>query len=285
MSRQSFSTEQITAVVREHADPNFAGDIEIVPTKRGSVAVVDTRDRRLVVKYADLSNQETEDNILPARSVGIRNEVTFLRRAPLDLAPALIASGEDDTAVYSITEYLPGWGLFTFGQDGGGRSKAVRPLLHAVKTLHDFGIIHGDITPDNAILSERAAQLLDFELAHDMGEVALAPGLYHYLSREAATAILDGESPVLDAREETFALAGTSLAMLVGKFPNVYSTSEISRLQALQEIASGRRHYNLEGVAKTDRDIAEILEEILRTPLKDRPATPLELYDEIEVYL
>lgn len=285
MYRESFTPEQITGIIQAHCDPDFNGEYEILPSKRGSAALAATRLGKFIVKYADHSNIETEQKIAPSRSAGIYNEISFLRLIPEDLSPGILAGERTKDATYSIIPYLEGETLSKVAETKQNRrARLIKPLIEAVHRLHEIDVIHGDLTIENALVRDDNIKLLDFELSHDLNINGAAPGLYHYLSPEASTAIVNKQTPRLDAKEETFALAVCCLATLTGQQPTRYASGGVSRSKSLEDKAAGLITYNLEGVRESDHDMARAVEDILLAPSNQRPSSPMELYEAIESY-
>lgn len=232
-----------------------------------------------VIKYADKSNVQTEQEVLPSRSWGIRNEIGILSSLDMKSIPRLHAAEEAEEYIYAVTRFIPG---STLDQYGGTRSLLPGILLTfitQVAMLHQQGVVHGDITPNNVVVSGQDVFLIDFELAHHHAISGVYPGLYHYLSPEAASCVLRGEAPRLDVAEETFALASTCLAVLTGRLPMVYSTSQVTRMQALTETAERTRLYTTEGCHRSHQKLARNLRSILELPSTRRPTSPRELSD------
>ena len=286
MDRLSFTNAQIENVVVDEGW-SLTNPPSIIPTRRGSVALLNTEHSEFVLKYADLTNQATEAGISPSRSAGIRNEAETLSLLTDDIAPTLYALRDRSGYVYSLSEYINGDRLSEVTVSRFvDSSNIISGLIRAVTKLNEATILHGDIHPDNVLLSDsHSIVLLDFELAHSIHEPPLAPGLVHYLSPEAAKKEINGEQFTYDQAEETFALAATILSVLTRSLPPRYQTLEIpSRLVALQKIADGVG-YNKESVDKSNTDLAESLIQILESPASKRPNSPADLHSEIERFL
>ncbi|MDL2217622.1 serine/threonine protein kinase [Christensenellaceae bacterium OttesenSCG-928-M15] len=79
---------------------------------------------------------------------------------------------EENNTAYIVMEYLDGQTLKAYMASQGGRLpseealKIVQALLNAVSTIHEKGIIHRDISPDNIfILRDGRIKVLDFGAA------------------------------------------------------------------------------------------------------------------------
>ena len=96
---------------------------------------------------------------------------------------------EENNTSYIIMEYLEGMTLKTFLKQSGGRMEPAQvagllePVINALSQVHQQGIIHRDISPDNMmVLPNGSMKLLDFGAAREQssGEksvsVMLKPG-------------------------------------------------------------------------------------------------------------
>ncbi len=74
---------------------------------------------------------------------------------------------EENNTAYIVMEYLDGTTLrnkvkqqtFTFEET----KKIMEPICHALATIHQFGVVHLDVSPDNIMmLNDGSAKLLHF---------------------------------------------------------------------------------------------------------------------------
>ena len=74
---------------------------------------------------------------------------------------------EENNTAYIVMEYLDGTTLrnkvkqqtFTFEET----KKIMEPICHALTKIHQFGVVHLDVSPDNIMmLNDGSAKLLDF---------------------------------------------------------------------------------------------------------------------------
>lgn len=282
--RQSFSWAQAEAVTRR-----LGQTIEnIIPTRRGSAIVAVGREGRTVLKIADLTRKDTEQDIVPSRSEGIANEAMIIQDISHDIAPRLYAYEHDSQTrtVVSATEYVEGITLQSQPWHLEQIRRFMDIFLHTIARLHAQGIIHGDIQPHNIrwIPGSRRIHLIDFELSKRMRDSSSSvPGLYHFLSPDAAKQVLETGKCTVDIAEETFAAAATCLTLLKGSAtPIEYPQQTTTRQERLWEIQCAR--YSECGVASDVITWARHLVRILLSPSQKRPRTPLELLDALRCH-
>jgi serine/threonine protein kinase/tetratricopeptide (TPR) repeat protein len=136
-------------------------------------------------------------------------------------------SGQAGDLLYYVMPYVRGQSLRQL-LDARTRLRVdealqiTREIASALDHAHGQGLVHRDIKPQNILLHEGEAMLMDFGIAHvarDVPEEALTqPGLVvgtpAYMSPEQAI----GE-PGLDARSDVYALASVLYEMLTGELP------------------------------------------------------------------
>ena len=99
---------------------------------------------------------------------------------------------EENGTAYIVMEYVEGISLSRLAEERGGRIEPdelfemVEPLLRALAELHEEGIIHRDVTPDNVLLENGQIRLIDFGCAR-----AGTRG-----TREMTVMLKDGYAPV-----------------------------------------------------------------------------------------
>jgi tetratricopeptide (TPR) repeat protein len=152
-------------------------------------------------------------------------------------------SGESDGRLYYVMDYLGGETLRA--RLKREKQLSVEDALVIVEQValglqyaHDHGIVHRDVKPENIILAEGQARVLDFGLARALSDVdtdrltasGLAVGTPHYLSPEQASAEKD-----VGPKADQYALACVLYEMLVGEPPFTGPTASSIAMRHISE--------------------------------------------------
>jgi len=120
--------------------------------------------------------------------------------------------GEVDGHLFLVMPIIHGVDLSKLLQQSGPLSaqRAVRiidQLAHALDAAHAAGLIHRDVKPSNALITDRDnAYLIDFGIAHDVADTRLT-GSGFLMGTAAYMAPERFETGVTDARADVYALA------------------------------------------------------------------------------
>lgn len=142
--------------------------------------------------------------------------------------------------------------------------KALLDVLEALEYLHELGIAHRDIKPDNLLVSKDGTiKLADFGVSHLFGSgvepiLTGTEGTYAFFSPEMCT----GEA--FNAFEADLWAVGVSLFALVFGTVPWYDTSPPALFEKIRETV-------VEFPAKIDEDLEELLRSMLAKDLKKRP--------------
>lgn len=143
----------------------------------------------------------------------------------------------DDGSYYMVWEFIEGTNIQKWiGQNGAMPQRLALEIaiqtLHGLEHLHQMGLIHRDISPENIMLSQdRQGKLLvkviDFGIAKQLGEggesgqgltqTGMFLGKLKYASPEQAGFIKEGET--LDARSDLYSFSNVFYEMLAGRAP------------------------------------------------------------------
>ncbi len=140
----------------------------------------------------------------------------------------LLDSGEADGLLYYVMPYIEGDSLRGLLARQGALvpSEAMRLLRDIVDGLahaHRHGVVHRDIKPDNVMLADRHALLVDFGVAkavndasaqHDLTSIGISLGTPAYMAPEQAAA-----DPAIDHRADLYSVGVMAYEMLAGRPP------------------------------------------------------------------
>jgi eukaryotic-like serine/threonine-protein kinase len=110
----------------------------------------------------------------PRAARALRREVAALRDNPHPVLPRLYADGTEDIVPYISSEYIDGPTLADELDECGplaGADVALLgiQLLTGLRALHQRGIAHLDVKPDNVVLRDGRPILIDFGSAREIG--------------------------------------------------------------------------------------------------------------------
>jgi len=161
-------------------------------------------------------------------------EGELLARLQARGTPRLVASGEDALGPWLVLERVRGEPLAARigGVDAAWMALAASAAFGALAQVHAAGVVHGDLSPDNVMLSAdaRRATLLDFGLALWPGAPPMPAGPFRGTLLYAAPEVARGEIP--DARSDSFALAASLLHVASGEPPRRADTQAAMLLSA-----------------------------------------------------
>lgn len=190
-------------------------------------------------------------------------------------------SRTDDGHVILVMDYISGPSLADAMLDRQISPKELLVIAHRISNglvaAHGHGIVHRDLSPDNIILRDGAADqatLIDFGIAKDTAEGARTivgndfAGKYEYAAPEQ----LDGKA---EAKSDLYALGATLLAAYRGETPFLGTTPGeiVRRKQAVLEV---------DGVPSPLRELVEAL---TQPNPDDRPEDAMAAVRLIERYL
>jgi hypothetical protein len=279
------ATEELPAVPPPHGPPPVLGRYRL-GARLGSggfgtvYAAVDQRlDRDVAVK------------VIPAGAPAPERATREAQAAARLDHPGIVAlydAGEDDEALYLVSELVRGRTLDRLAQAGELSDRDVLrvglALADALEHAHHRGVIHRDVKPQNVIVPDRprsarsAAKLTDFGVAHLAGDAPLTRtgdvvGTLAYMAPEQA----DGQR--VDERVDLYSLALVLYEGLSGVNP-VRAGSPAATARKLGTV--------LPPLARKRKDLPEELCAALDRALSPRPedrGTLDELADELAAAL
>ncbi|MBL0170361.1 MAG: serine/threonine-protein kinase [Gemmatimonadaceae bacterium] len=157
----------------------------------------------------------------------------------------LLDSGEADGFLYYVMPYIEGETIrekltreTQFGIEEAVR--ITREIADALDYAHRRGIIHRDVKPENILLHDGRAMVMDFGIAlavsaaagGRMTETGLSLGTPHYMSPEQATAEKE-----ITPRSDVYSLASVLYEMLAGQPPHLGGSAQAIIMKIIAEPA------------------------------------------------
>jgi eukaryotic-like serine/threonine-protein kinase len=149
----------------------------------------------------------------------------------------------DDGSYYMVWEYIDGTNIQKWIAANGPMpprlaTEIAIQTLHGLDHLHQMGLIHRDISPENIMLSQDyqgrlLAKVIDFGIAkqlseggggHGLTQTGMFLGKLKYASPEQAGFMAEGEQ--LDARSDLYSFGVVFYEMLAGRAPFVASNPQ-----------------------------------------------------------
>ena len=220
----------------------------------------------LKVLHPQLAVSVTADRFL--------REISFLREIDHPRIGRLLDCGESEWLVYYVMSYVDGPNLREHlarvrRAALSDTQQIANDLLEALAYAHAKGIVHRDVKPDNIVLSQHGAVLLDFGIARAIAESGtdrltrsgFAVGTSSYMSPEQVQGL-----PDIDERSDIYSLGCVLFECAAGRPP----------FTALREELVLRMHLDSEAPdVRTLRDdisegLATLINKALKTPREDR---------------
>jgi serine/threonine protein kinase len=177
-------------------------------------------DRPMVMKLPRVGPNEPRESV-----VAFETEAMIVPTLKGPHVPTFVAAGDLAKTPYLVTEWIDGRSLEDLLDDAPRSPSDVArigaALADALHSLHQQGVIHLDVKPENAILrSDGTLVLIDYGFAHHVGhpdllaeETSFAVGSAPFVSPEQ---ILGSRE---DRRSDIFALGVVLYELATGKLP------------------------------------------------------------------
>ncbi|MCU0621087.1 MAG: protein kinase [Gemmatimonadales bacterium] len=217
------------ASLAERLQPSLAGRYRLErELGAGGMAIVwlaeDLKHRRPVA--IKVLRPELAASIGPARFV---REIEIAAQLQHPHILPLLDSGEADGLAYYVMPFVEGESLRDrLARDGalpmGEAVGLVREVADALAYAHRRGVVHRDVKPDNVMLADGHALVVDFGVAKAVSEArgaqvttaGMAIGTPAYMAPEQAAG-----DPTVDARADIYALGCLAYELLGGRPPFV----------------------------------------------------------------
>lgn len=152
----------------------------------------------------------------------------------------LLDSGEADGLLYYVMPYVEGASLRTLLVEQGALApseamRLLRDIVDGIAHAHRQGIVHRDIKPDNVMIADRHALVVDFGIAkavsdasahHDLTSIGISLGTPAYMAPEQAAA-----DPGIDHRADIYSVGALAYELLTGAAPFTGSPQAIIAAQ------------------------------------------------------
>jgi serine/threonine-protein kinase len=176
-------------------------------------------------------------------------ELAIFQRLPPGLGPALLGRGVVKGHPYLLIEWFPGPSVAKRAFDlRRKRQFGMRDLLvcclevlQTYARLHEAGILHGDVHPQNIRCESAGVRLIDFGLSRlIVGDIGVSEsgrgGVAYYMEPEQASALLAGDAPpAVTPPGEQYSVAALVYEMLVGKHPTKFVVVRNEMLRQILE--------------------------------------------------
>ena len=157
----------------------------------------------------------------------------------------LLDSGAHDGMLFYVMPYVEGDSLRgRIAREGAiapsEAMRLLRDIVDGVAHAHRKGVVHRDLKPDNVMIAERHALVVDFGVAkamrdataqHALTSIGISLGTPAYMSPEQAAA-----DPNVDHRADIYALGVMAYEMLTGKTPFTGPPQAILAAQVTQPV-------------------------------------------------
>ena len=194
----------------------------------------------------------------------------------------MLDSGEADGLLYYVMPFVDGDSLRArlVKQGTLAPSEALRLLRDIVDALahaHRHQVVHRDIKPDNVMIADRHAVVMDFGVAKAMSDatattsgltsIGVSLGTPAYMAPEQAAA-----DPFIDHRADIYSVGAVAYEMLAGRPPFTGSP---------QSVLSAQIGRTPEPLAQLKPDVPPAIAQIVMTCLEKDPAKRYQTADEL----
>lgn len=217
-----------------------------------------------------------------------RREILLSARLQHPHIVPVLTAGDVDGLAYFVMPFVEGVSLRTRLRDQGPlpigeATRILRNVAAALHYAHRHGVIHRDIKPDNVMLSEGVAVVLDFGVAKAIAEstpvsdgvltgAGFVVGTPAYMAPEQIAA-----DPALDHRADLYALGVVGYEMFAGEPPFRGAPHDVFRKHLAEAPGAVASHR-----PDTPPALAALITRCLAKAPGDRPASAAEVLDVLD---
>lgn len=216
-------------LVREAFAASFIVEAEVGRGGAARVYRATTHDGRIValkVLHPELAATVTADRFL--------REISLVQRIDHPLITEVLDSGQAGIFLYYVMPFVEGQSLRAHLErvqrlDIADGLRLGVDLLDALAAAHAQGIVHRDVKPENVLVTERGAILVDFGIARALAQAGgerltrsgIAVGTSGYMSPEQIQAM------PLDARTDLYGVGCLLFEAMSGRPPFIHRSEHV----------------------------------------------------------
>lgn len=234
-------------------------------------------------RFINVNTQTMESNYASARERFIREAKSLARFRDVPQIVSIYELFQMNNTAYMVMEFVSGTDMVKYIHNNGGRlpmnhtMQLLEPIMLALAQVHDAGLIHRDISPDNIMIQPSGyAKLLDFGAARNVDN----PDQEKMLTHSTEAIIKNGFAPM-----EQYASRGS-----LGPWTDVYAMSATIYYSITGQLLENAPTRMLEG-AELDwsnalgitREQCAVLERGLTLNIKERIPNVRQLLEELRI--
>ena len=219
-------------------------------------------------------------------------ELDMLTQLRLSCTPRVHDYGVHEGKMYIATEHVVGLTLVEHCRANNltlrQRVELLARVAEAVATIHERGVIHRDLKPDNVLIDSGGQPVIidlgiAFLLGADVTEPLTADGVSigtpAFMSPEQAR----GERAAISTRSDVYSLGATACRILTGETPHDLGNSSL--LEAIQKVGHERPRYPRALDPTLPKPLAAVLARALSPTPEDRYASAADLGGDLRRWL
>ena len=234
-------------------------------------------------RFVNVNTQTMEGNYSAARERFIREAKSLAKFRDVPQIVSIYELFQMNNTAYMVMEFVSGTDMVKYISSKGGRLsmeetlRLLDPIMNALAQVHDAGLIHRDISPDNIMIQPSGyAKLLDFGAARNVDN----PDKEKMLTHSTEAIIKNGFAPM-----EQYASRGS-----LGPWTDVYAMSATIYYSITGQLLENAPTRMLEGpqldwshALGITKQQCEVLERGLALNIKERIPDVRQLLEQLHV--